>query len=333
MTISAALRGTGRMAEGTRKRVINLASRMGYQPSGNALQRYGAATEKLVSIGVMVCWSEEIKRNPNMVAYHMLAGISEGTMKMHNISIATYFVPPEFCQQISDPQNQLPALRSGVLSGLVLIYNWPRETVRYLSSLLPCVSIIESHLDLDVDCIGDSQFMDIGMMVKHLYRLGHRQIGFLSSRNGGPWLFPRHAGYLQAMRRVGLPLDPSSAVNVYEVGMDENAQADAVVECLRRGVTAWVCAGDCIGYELYRRLTERGLRIPQDVSITGFDGITPPQGYPQLTTVRQPFEKMGAGAVRQLLRRIESPTEPVCGIQFGCEFIEGETTGPPPDKQ
>ena len=327
-TVSRSLRGHPDIRPRTRKRVIDLASRMGYQPAGNALRRYGVATEKLVSIGAMVCWSEEIKRNPSAAAYHMLAGISAAAYKM-NVTPATHFVSPEQCRQLTDPQHQFPALHAGVLSGLVLIYDFPREIVRAFASRLPCVTLVHPHVDLGADCIDNDHVDGIGRVVDRLYRLGHRRIGFLSNLSGGSWLFPRFAGYMQALKRLELPRDPSIALNVFDSTLDEESQADAIVDHLRRGVTAWVCAGDEIGYNLHRRLTERGLRVPQDVSITGFDGVAPPQGCPKLTTVHQPFEQMGAAAVRRLLHRIKRPDEPVCHIQFGCEFVEGETTGPP----
>ncbi|MCD4826087.1 MAG: substrate-binding domain-containing protein, partial [Phycisphaerae bacterium] len=84
-----------------------------------------------------------------------------------------------------------------------------------------------------------------------------------------------------------------------------------------------------VGYELYPLLQKRGLRIPQDVSIAGFTGLVPPQGCSQLTSVRAPFERMGAAAVQRLFNRLSQPDESAYHIQFGCEFVKGETTGPP----
>ena len=70
------------------------------------------------------------------------------------------------------------------------------------------------------------------------------------------------------MVRLGLPIEP-----ITESGPDaiEHA-ADYVARRVRDGVTAWMCASDHAGYQLYQKLEKRGLRIPQDVSLTGFDG-------------------------------------------------------------
>lgn len=327
-TVCRSLKGYPDIHPGTRKKVVEMASKLGYAASGKTHRRYSGATEELVTVGAIVCWSEDIKRNPSTAAYHILAGISTAAYKM-NVTLATHFVSPEHCRQLTNPQHQLPAMREGLLSGLILIYAFPREVIRDLTKLLPCVTIVHPHRDIGADCIDNDHIEGIGMVVDHLYRLGHSRIGFLSNMEGGSWLFPRFAGYMQAMKRLGLVCAPSNIINVFDSSLDAEAQADAVVQRVQQGVTAWVCAGDAIGYDLYPRLIARGLRVPEDVSITGFDGVAPPQGCPGLTTVHQPFEQMGAASVQRLLNRIKHPHEPVCHMQFGCEFVEGETTAPP----
>src|SRR5204862_399489 len=76
-----------------------------------------------------------------------------------------------------------------------------------------------------------------------------------------------------------------------------DAQADAVAGRITRGVTAWLCSVDTVGYQLRQNLVRRGLRVPRDVSITGYDADEPMFGLPSLTSVRVPFIEMGACAM------------------------------------
>lgn len=336
-TVCRSLGGHPDVHTRTRKKVIELASRMGYQPASVFRRRNSSDIEKLTTVGVFLFWPEGNKRTPSSSAYHFLGGISSAAEDA-DVSMATHFLSPERCQQIADGKYQLPAMRAGALSGLVLVYDFPGKVVRGFADMLPCASLVHSHLDMGVDCIDNDHAGGVNMLMDHLYSLGHRRIGFLSAPNRRSWLFTRFAGYMQAINRLGLSCDPSMAVNLYEKPhkssqLDMEAQADAVAEQVRRGVTAWVCADDFVGYNLYPRLVKRGLRIPRDVSIVGFSGLEPPQqNLPQLTTVHPPFERMGTAAVQRLLNRIKHPDEPADHIQFSCEFIKGQTTGPPAEQ-
>lgn len=331
-TVCRSLRGYSDIHPETRKKVINLASKLGYRPRFNSTRRKDASSDKMVSVGAIVCRPEKISRNPSQAAYHMLAGISSAAEKL-NISLATHFILGNQCRQLADPENQFTALRAGALSGMVLIYDFPRDAVKEMAGILPCVTLVHPHLDMGVDCIDNDHAEGIGMIMEHLYRLGHRRIGFMMGLDRRPWLFPRFAGYMRALDRLGLPCDPSIIVNALESTLDIEAQGDVVIEQLSSGVTAWVCADDSVGYELYPVVASRGVRIPQDVSLAGFSGLEPPQqDCPRLTSIHPPYEKMGTAAVKQLINRIKHPSEPVCHLQFGCDFIEGATTGPPVKK-
>ena len=335
-TVSRCLSGHSDIHPRTRKRVIALASELGYRSSEypRSGRRGKTGSGKLVSFGVAVALfpTDPGEKNPTTPAFHILTGINSAAQE-EDISLVTHFVPFERCCQMKEPEFQFPALRKGVLSGMILIYDWPDETLREFSKLLPCITIVNPHQDLGIDCVGDDFSGGIEKVVHHLYSLGHRRIGFVSNQAGGSWLAPRFAGYMQALRRLGLTCDPSITINVFNPSLDEEAQADAIAKHRKNGVTAWVCAGDSTAYSLYPHLITRGLRVPQDISITGFDGLVPPPLYPQVTTVHQPFERMGAAAVMRLFYRIKHPDEPFCHTQFSGEFVKGETTAPPPDAE
>lgn len=332
-TVCRSLRGYADIHPGTRKKVVELASKLGYRPRFNSARRKGKvrSSQKIVSIGAMVSWPKNAAQNPGTVAYHMLSGISEEADK-RNISLATQFLSPERRQRIAESGFRFPTVRAGGPSGMLLIYPFSHEIVREIAGHLPCVSIVNPYMDLGVDCIDNDHAAGIGLVVKHLYQLGHRRIGFLGTTRRQGWVFFRLCGYQQAMNQLSLPYDFSEVLNITGPVLETEAQVETIIEYKKRGVTAWVCADDLWGYRLYPQLISRGLRIPRDISIAGFTGLTPPGDCPQMTSVHPPYEQMGAAAMRRLISRIKHPSEPVHHIQFGCEFVKGETTGPPPEQ-
>ena len=95
------------------------------------------------------------------------------------------------------------------------------------------------------------------------------------------------------------------------------------------GVTGIICAADHQAYPLVSALRASGIRVPEEVSVTGFDGVEPPDGEPQLTTVRMPFRDIGISSVVSLLRRVSHPAAPRRHILVCGRSIFGATTAPP----
>tara|TARA_B110000037_G_C17046631_1_gene475968 strand:+ start:275 stop:598 length:324 start_codon:yes stop_codon:yes gene_type:complete len=102
-----------------------------------------------------------------------------------------------------------------------------------------------------------------------------------------------------------------------------------VAKQIKKGTTAWVCAADHQAYHLKAELEKQGFNIPQDCSITGYDGIVPPEGQDQITTIRMPFKDIGLSAVSSLIRKMAHPMAKRHNIQISGELKLGESTGTP----
>lgn len=146
--------------------------------------------------------------------------------------------------------------------------------------------------------------------VSFLARKGHRNIamlsGPLSDPNAGS---PRYNGYRQAMLDAGLtPDDRLVCFGRYRM-TDGYDGAQELVE-RRLPFTALFCASDELAIGAIKMLGEYGLRIPADVSVMGFDGISFGSFItPTLTTVKQPFEELGRVAVEMLFKKIDGDSE------------------------
>jgi LacI family transcriptional regulator len=95
------------------------------------------------------------------------------------------------------------------------------------------------------------------------------------------------------------------------------------------GVTAFVCAADHQAYPLIQGLQARGIRVPLDCSVTGFDGLEPPPGLPKATSVRVAHEHIGSSALTRMINRIMYPSSPTRKILVNAQYVPGETIAAP----
>ena len=168
------------------------------------------------------------------------------------------------------------------------------------------------------------------LILGHLHELGHRRIAFMRGGSHSSDADERWECLMQAAARLDLPIRPEWLVKLElrvstpELGyvptvelLNRAANAPARSAANREGrFTAMVCYNDIAAIGAVRALRERGLRVPEDISVVGFDDIqSAAYQNPSLTTIRQPLRCMGATAAQILLRRIrnqagESTPEP-----------------------
>ena len=166
--------------------------------------------------------------------------------------------------------------------------------------------------------------------VEHLLQLGHRTVWHLAGPRRWAAAQDRMLGWRHALEAAGAPVhEPMSgdwsARSGYEVGRVLAADPE---------VTAVFAANDQMAVGLLRALHEAGRRVPQDVSVVGFDDI-PEAGYliPPLTTLRQDFEDEGRRAVATLLARIEEPGRRPVPVTVVPELVVRASTAPPRPRQ
>jgi DNA-binding LacI/PurR family transcriptional regulator len=171
------------------------------------------------------------------------------------------------------------------------------------------------------------QFAGARLATDHLLRLGHRTVWHLSGPTGWPEAADRVRGWRDALEAAGAPLPPAlkgdwSARSGHELALRLVDDPD---------VTAIFVANDQMALGAVRALHESGRRIPQDVSVVGFDDIPEaPYFTPPLTTVRQDFDEMGRRGLRLLLDAIERPAGPPAHDEVVPELVVRASSGPPP---
>ncbi len=148
------------------------------------------------------------------------------------------------------------------------------------------------------------------MLMRHLMELGHTRIAFTSR----PALFEsntdRLAGYLEALRQAGIAVDRDLIIETSVEPRSGYLAMNRLLD-LPRPPTALFAIHDLIAIDALQAAFDRGLRVPEDISIASFDGIQATQiTQPPITTVRQPITEIGKRAVEMLVSRINDHATP-----------------------
>lgn len=197
-------------------------------------------------------------------------------------------------------------------------------------SPVPVVNVGNGRRNAFYDVVRSSGDRGISDAVAHLGELGHRRITYLHTVSMPPARL-RLSGYQHAMKRLGLPSDVVSLTGDYT----EEAGSTAARMLLERDSlpTAVVAANDQAAVGLLQVLLRSGVRVPDDMSVTGFDDSRMARlSSVNLTTVRQDPELMGAAAVQAAMRRVERrDLEPRETVVETALVVRGTTATPRPE--
>lgn len=155
---------------------------------------------------------------------------------------------------------------------------------------------------------------------------GHRCLAMINTTTPSPAREGRLLGYRQALEAAGLPFDPALVI---DSAPDQEGGYDAVDALLESGATAVFCHNDRVAMGLYDGLRRRGLSIPEDMAVVGFDNqeVIAAHLRPPLTTVALPHYELGATGVRVLLGLDEGRADGIVTVE--CPPVERESIGVP----
>lgn len=166
------------------------------------------------------------------------------------------------------------------------------------------------------------------MAAEFFIRKGHTRLGFLGDADMPEYAFPtsdrRLSGYRAAINEAGLALE-AARVGLAAQSVENARQCMLRLLDLPGPPTAVFCASDTQAIGALKAARTRGIRVPQDVAIMGFDDLDIAD-YIGLTTIRQHLEESGQLAVELLLSRLENRNRPIKHVRLTLEVIERETT-------
>ncbi|MCZ4119806.1 LacI family DNA-binding transcriptional regulator [Streptomyces sp. H39-S7] len=313
-TVSRVMSGQDNVADATRRRVRAAADRLGAAPALRRGTAEGAVYVRCPYVltdyfGVIV---SSIAETLDLHGRRLVLSAGDAARDLQvlgglpddpTIAGALLIVPPE-------PARELEELRARDFPFVVVD---PRTPLRS-----------------DIASVSAANLTGARNVSAHLVELGHRRIGVI----GGPgyWLAgqSRVAGHNSALADAGV-LPSSELLRSIEPTADWGYAAACELLDLPERPTALVAFNDKAAVGALRAAYERGLRVPEDLSITGFDDIDLSRStLPRLTTVRQPLEEMGRMAASLLMRLLERHTVDTLHVELATQLIVRDSTGPVP---
>jgi LacI family transcriptional regulator len=347
-TVSRSLRNHPAISAETRARVAEAAIRLGYRvpEAGQSLPRgrprrsmadVDAAASKprmsLVHLAVICRGSITPDSVHDLVAFRIVQGLSRGA-RANRATLHIEYLPPEEFDLLHDPEYWPLVIQERFVSGVVLVNHPSSAAIKSLTKTVPCINF-ERHADCtDADCVTEDNLGSVSKLFDHFIAFGHRRIGLVDSGYDLPSYQARLGGYVQNLVERSMPFDPAHAL-LPNAPADQADRFKALAEHMEGRlrhdqVTAWICVNDFVGYHIIRELKNRGLRVPEDISIAAFDNFDPPPGLPKLTTIDGPFEAMGGVAVERLIKRVIQRDIPPLYTMLNTRLIIGQSTGPAP---
>ncbi len=226
----------------------------------------------------------------------------------------------------------LSTLRTRRSAGVVLVVSQPApDVVGLLAELRTPLVLLDpvGGSDPTLPTVGATNFTGGLAATEHLVELGHRRVAVIT---GMPFLLcsqERLEGYRAALGRAGLPAD-EALVRHGDFQPEGGQRAAAELLDLHDPPTAIFAGSDMQASGVYREARARGLRIPEDLSVIGFDDLAICRYLsPPLTTVRQPLEEMAAEAVRLVLDRHHGEASPPPRVQLATSLTVRQSTAAP----
>ncbi|GAA4751820.1 LacI family DNA-binding transcriptional regulator [Modestobacter marinus] len=314
-TVSRVLNGRSDVAPHTRERVERLLRDHGYRRRGSR----PTTTARLIDLvfnDLDSPWAVEIIRGVEDAAH--AEGVGTVVTAIH--------------RRASDTRSWLDNLAGRNSDGAILVTSDvdPSLHAELRRLHVPAVVIDPAGVpELDVPTIGATNWAGGLTATEHLIGLGHRRIGLVA---GTPTLLcsrARQDGHRAALEAAGLTVDPA-LMRVGDFSHEAGFRAATELLQLPEPPTAVVAANDQMALGAFEAVRRAGLRVPEDVSVVGFDDLPVAQwSSPPLTTVHQPLSEMGSLAARTVLRLVRGEHLETPRLELSTRLVVRESTAPP----
>jgi LacI family transcriptional regulator len=320
-TVSASLNEveSARISAVTRARVREVADRLGYIPNRLA---QGLRGQRSGTIGFI---SDTVATTPYAVG--MILGALEAAREADRVVL---LMNTEGHRDLE--ARELATLLRYQVDGVLYATMYHRSVeVPAMLCETPVVLVDAEAADPTVSSVVPDEVAGAMTAVGELLGHGHRRIGFINNPDPILAASGRLEGYKRALNQAGIGPDPALIVTAPSIGPEGGYRAARQLLALPERPTGLFCFRDLMAMGAYQAATEAGLRIPQDLSMVGFDNMEFAAGlFPGLTTVALPHYEMGFWGVQQLLALMESPTTRAKQVQLSGQLIRRRSVAPPP---
>jgi LacI family transcriptional regulator, galactose operon repressor len=317
-TVSRVLNGRDDVAPETRELVGRVIRERGYVANRGAR---GLSAGRTGLVGLLV---------PLVYPQYFSSILSGAAEALHENDLRAVLSPTG--HQHDREQVSIDRLGHGLTDGALIVL--PEESSEELVRLLDGgyrFVVIDPRLRLDdrIASVSAAHTTGAGQATQHLLALGHRRIAAVIGPRGWVATEERRRGYHAALAAAGVMPDPALEIESnFEIGGGKVA-AGALLD-LREPPTAIFAFNDNLAIGAIQAAHARGLRVPEDLSVVGFDDIESATIVtPELTTIRQPLAEMGRTAVSLLMRLLERQRIETLHIELGTRLVVRDSTAAP----
>jgi LacI family transcriptional regulator len=317
-TVSKVVNGRSDVSPATRERVEELLRRHSYRPRrAKPTTRVGLIDLVFVDLGSL--WAMEILAGVEEIAHRVGTGVVVSAVHGRIRTRPTRRWLENMATRRSD----------GVL--LVLSQLSPGQQAHLDDLGIPVVIVDPAgQPGPDVPSVGATNWAGGLSATEHLLGLGHRRIAVIGGPGDVVCARARVDGYRAAMRAAGLSVRPDY-VRPGDFTSRTGYQQTQELLALSEPPTAIFACADSMARGAYEACYEQGLRVPDDVSVVGFDDLDAARwAIPPLTTVRQPLTEMAGMATRMLLSLIDGEELDTTRVELATPLVLRASTGPPP---
>jgi LacI family transcriptional regulator len=316
-TVSRVVNNNKHVKAETRERVLNAMMRLGYVVNQQARSLAGGRSQV---IGLLV------PDVGNGYIGEIIRGVDE------ELAAAQYELMLYTTHRRRTKESVYVAtLARGLADGLLLVV--PDDPGAYLDSLaqqnFPYVLVDHQGINEACPAVGATNWQGGYAATTYLIEMGHRRIGFITGNMRLGSAVDRLAAYRAALTDHGIGFDPELVVEG-DFQQPSGYQGASALLALADRPTAIFASNDIMAFGAMEAVHSHNLRIPEDVSVLGFDDI-PQAGHvhPGLTTIRQPLEQMGRLATQMLLKKIGDPDFAGERIELATTLVIRESCQPP----
>ena len=300
VTVSNALAGRDGVSEQMRKRICETAEKMGYKPSNTKSEKRRMAIPK-ISKNVGILTSERFVGARGTFYWELTASISN---QLSQMNVCTVY---ECVTAESERDGILPnMIIDGKVDGVIVIGQVHRSYIECLSKLtIPLIFVDFYDNRYKIDSVISDSFNGGYMLTDYLVSKGHRRIGFFGTLNATSSINDRYLGYIKCIMENELDFRIEWIIG----DRNEKGILNEKIDFPDDMPTAFVCNCDETAFRVISALKTKGVRVPDDISVVGYDNYTVSSiCIPTITTVEVDLAKMAEVSVGIMAKKLADPT-------------------------
>ena len=298
VTVSNALAGRDGVSEQVRQQICKTAEEMGYKPSGAGLKKKMDSQKTGKSVAILT--SERFIGSMGTFYWELTANIS------NKLSAANVVMVYESISRVNEKNLVLPtSVMEGRVDGAIVIGQLRSDYAMALSKIEIPLLFVDFYVSrCNVDSVNSDSYHGGYMVTDYLVERGHENIGFVGSLNTTSSINDRYLGYRKCLMENNLTYKKEWVLE----DRDELGILYDNIDFPDDMPTAFVCNSDETAFRIIAALKSKGVRVPEDISVVGYDNYTVSNiCIPAITTVEVDLMKMASESVELMVKKLDNP--------------------------